>query len=80
MIAEVARAVRRAVSWTLVTGVRVYQVTLSPWLGGACRYEPSCSRYFILAVEKHGPWRGSLLGIARILRCHPLRRGGYDPP
>jgi len=60
--------------------VRIYQWTLSPLLGRRCRFEPSCSRYFIGAVEKYGLLRGGAKGIARICRCHPWHPGGYDPP
>ena len=74
------RRVRSAASCLLVAFVRLYQVALSPLLGGHCRFEPSCSHYFIQAVEKYGPWRGTVKGIARIFRCHPFHRGGYDPP
>jgi putative membrane protein insertion efficiency factor len=64
----------------LVAAVRVYQLTLSPLLGPCCRFEPSCSNYFILAVRKYGAISGSVRGVGRILRCHPLHPGGYDPP
>ena len=60
--------------------VRVYQWTLSPLMGPRCRFEPSCSAYFILSVEKYGAVRGTLRGLARIARCHPFHPGGYDPP
>ncbi len=59
--------------------VRLYQVALSPILGGQCRFSPSCSNYFIEAVRKRGAIRGTLMGIRRILRCHPLGKGGWDP-
>ncbi len=59
--------------------VRGYQVTLSPLLPSACRYQPSCSSYMIEAIERHGALRGVWLGAGRILRCHPFARGGYDP-
>jgi hypothetical protein len=59
--------------------VRGYQVTVSPLLPSACRYQPSCSAYMVEAVERHGALRGVWLGAKRILRCHPFARGGYDP-
>jgi hypothetical protein len=59
--------------------VRAYQVSLSPILGGQCRYVPTCSHYTIEAIRRHGAIRGGLLGLWRILRCHPFARGGYDP-
>jgi uncharacterized protein len=74
------RTVTHGLSWLLISAVRAYQVVLSPLLGGACRFEPSCSAYFIEAVHKYGAWRGGLKGIRRILRCHPWHPGGYDPP
>lgn len=71
---------RQLLSFFLVFGVRCYQVFLSPILGGHCRFTPSCSHYFIGAVEKHGPLKGAWMGIARICRCHPWHPGGHDPP
>lgn len=59
--------------------IRLYRVTLSPLIGGQCRYEPTCSRYGLEAYRLHGPVRGSLLTLRRILRCHPFVKGGYDP-
>ncbi|MDA7978128.1 MAG: membrane protein insertion efficiency factor YidD [Pirellulales bacterium] len=64
----------------LIVVVRVYQMTLSPLLGSNCRYTPSCSQYFIQAVKKYGAFGGAWRGFRRILRCHPFRSGGYDPP
>ena len=66
--------------WILVAVVRVYQLLLSPLLGRRCRFEPSCSVYFIEAVQKYGAIRGTYRGILRICRCHPWHPGGYDPP
>lgn len=60
--------------------IRAYQILLSPFLGRNCRFHPTCSRYFILSVEKHGVVAGSWLGLRRLCRCHPLNPGGYDPP
>lgn len=63
----------------LVLFVRAYQMFLSPLLPAACRYYPSCSHYAIEALERHGAWRGSLLAMRRLARCHPFRPGGFDP-
>ena len=59
--------------------IRAYQLLLAPVLPQSCRYYPSCSRYAAEAVERHGPWGGSLLAARRLLRCHPWGGGGYDP-
>jgi hypothetical protein len=67
-------------SWLLIAGVRLYQIFLSPVLGRQCRFQPTCSQYFILAVKKYGAVRGSCRGVLRICRCHPFHPGGYDPP
>jgi putative membrane protein insertion efficiency factor len=63
----------------LIFFMHIYQATLSPILGHQCRYVPSCSNYFIEALEKKGLVKGTLLGLWRILRCHPFSKGGYDP-
>lgn len=63
----------------IVLLIRFYQVFISPLFPPTCRYTPTCSEYFIQAVEKYGPIKGSYLGIKRILRCHPGHPGGYDP-
>lgn len=67
-------------AWMLIGVVRAYQVLLSPVVGQQCRFQPTCSRYFIGAVQKYGAVRGALKGLARIGRCHPWHPGGYDPP
>jgi putative membrane protein insertion efficiency factor len=59
--------------------IRVYQLCLSPLLGPRCRFYPSCSCYAHAAIERYGVWRGTLLGLKRLLRCHPFADGGYDP-
>jgi putative membrane protein insertion efficiency factor len=72
--------VKAVPGWTLILVVRCYQWTLSPIVGRQCRFQPTCSNYFIGAVQKYGAIRGALKGIARIMRCHPFHPGGYDPP
>jgi putative membrane protein insertion efficiency factor len=59
--------------------VRGYRLLLKPWLGNACRFEPTCSAYAIGALERHGALRGSALAGWRLLRCHPWCDGGFDP-
>lgn len=59
--------------------VRLYQLSLSYWLGGRCRFEPSCSHYSIEALRRHGALRGSALTVKRICRCHPWGGSGFDP-
>lgn len=63
----------------LIKGVRGYQKQISPLFPPSCRYYPSCSHYMVDALEKHGAAKGALMGTARILRCQPLAKGGYDP-
>ena len=58
--------------------IRAYQLTLSPLLGNHCRFYPSCSQYCHDALEEHGVWSGLLLGLKRIIRCHPGNPGGID--
>lgn len=59
--------------------VRGYRLLLSPWLGNACRFEPTCSAYSLQALERHGALVGSYLTMARLARCHPWCEGGCDP-
>jgi uncharacterized protein len=63
----------------LIALIRGYQLTLSPFLGGACRFHPSCSAYAREAIERHGAWRGTLLAIRRLSKCHPFGASGFDP-
>ena len=73
-------AIVRIPAWTLIALVRLYQYALSPIFGRHCRFDPSCSAYFIEAVRKYGAVGGTWRGIWRICRCNPWSRGGYDPP
>ncbi len=59
--------------------VRVYELTLRPLIGGHCRFTPSCSAYARQAFAAHGAWAGGRLAARRVLRCHPLNPGGFDP-
>jgi putative membrane protein insertion efficiency factor len=59
--------------------VRVYQIFLSPFLGGACKFYPSCSHYAVEAIQRHGARRGFVLAMKRLGRCRPFTKGGYDP-
>jgi putative membrane protein insertion efficiency factor len=70
----------RAGTVALIGLIRVYQVTMSPLLGPACRFEPTCSRYMIEAVRKYGFLKGFGRGIRRLSKCHPWHPGGHDPP
>ena len=63
----------------LIALVRAYRLLLSPWLGQACRFEPTCSAYAIGALEAHGALEGSYLTLRRIARCQPWCQGGHDP-
>lgn len=71
---------RSALVAGLILPVRFYQILLRPVLPSVCRFEPSCSEYFIQAVRKHGPFRGTCKGVGRLCRCHPWSAGGHDPP
>lgn len=63
----------------LIAAVLAYRFALKPWLGNACRFEPTCSAYALEALQQHGAVAGALLGAARVLRCHPWCHGGHDP-
>jgi putative membrane protein insertion efficiency factor len=63
----------------LILLVRGYRLLLSPWLGSACRFAPTCSAYALDALEQHGAAAGSYLAARRLLRCHPWCEAGFDP-
>ena len=63
----------------LIGVVKGYRLFLSPWLGSACRFEPTCSAYAAQALRTHGPIRGAGLAVWRVLRCNPWNPGGHDP-
>ena len=63
----------------LLLALRGYRLLLSPWLGSACRFSPTCSLYAMEAIERHGAAAGGMLAARRLLRCHPGCAGGHDP-
>ena len=63
----------------LIALVLMYRYLLKPWLGNACRFEPTCSAYALQALREHGALRGSALSGWRLMRCHPWCEGGHDP-
>lgn len=74
----VVACMNRAMSQGLQWLVRLYQLTLSPFIGNQCRFHPTCSHYAMESLQRHGPWRGSWLAAKRLGRCHPLAEGGVD--
>ena len=65
--------------YILIFLIKIYQKCISPLLPKTCRFYPTCSAYFIQALQKYGFFKGTYLGIKRISRCHPWNPGGYDP-
>jgi hypothetical protein len=80
VLGSIVQGVRLHFANVLISAIRCYQIILRPVLPSVCRFQPSCSEYFILVVQKYGPLRGGWRGICRICRCHPFHRGGFDPP
>lgn len=73
-----ASLLKRTLVRLFVILIGLYRVALSPLFAGACRFQPSCSRYAEEAVVLHGPWRGVALAARRLSRCHPFGGSGYD--
>jgi putative membrane protein insertion efficiency factor len=63
----------------LILLIKTYRLLLGPWLGGHCRFHPTCSCYALTAIERFGAWRGAGLAARRLARCHPWHPGGLDP-
>ncbi|MCC6384800.1 MAG: membrane protein insertion efficiency factor YidD [Bacteroidia bacterium] len=70
---------RRAIVHILVLPIKCYKSFISPFLPGACRFEPTCSEYAVQALKKYGPLKGLYLSFRRVLSCHPWGKHGYDP-
>ena len=73
------RGFRGILKKIMILLIRGYQIFISPLFPKTCRFYPTCSTYFIQALEKYGFFKGSYLGIRRLLKCHPFNPGGYDP-
>ena len=71
------------IKYILIKTIKFYKLLISPYLGSNCRYLPTCSEYFIDSLKLNGPFKGVLLGVKRILRCHPIKilggSEGFDP-
>ena len=65
--------------YLLIQLIRGYRLLISPLFPPTCRFQPTCSNYAITAIERFGVIKGSIMAVKRILRCHPLHPGGYDP-
>ena len=76
---DISNNIKTAGVWCLLGFVRCYQVFLGPFLGGACKFYPSCSNYAYQAIERHGARRGIVMAIERLGRCRPFTPGGFDP-
>jgi putative membrane protein insertion efficiency factor len=63
----------------VLAALKTYKLVVSPWIGPACRFTPTCSEYASEAVERFGVWRGGRKAARRLLSCHPFHRGGWDP-
>ena len=71
--------IKRVLAAPFILLVKFYQLCISPLLGPSCRFTPTCSEYARQALLKHGPFKGTLLAVWRILRCNPWGGSGYDP-
>jgi uncharacterized protein len=78
-VRSVLRALGAPLRWALLAFITTYRATLSGWLGGQCRFYPSCSRYAEEAIRSHGAVRGAGLAVWRVLRCNPFGHGGLEP-
>ena len=70
---------RTIIIFILILSIKTYQIVISPLFPGSCRFDPTCSNYFIEALKIWGPFKGFWLGIKRISKCHPWGAFGYDP-
>lgn len=78
--ARAQQALSKCVGRIAIGLIRLYQLTLSRWLGGQCRFVPTCSEYAKEVIKRFGVAKGIRLAMGRIVRCNPCGRGGYDAP
>ena len=71
--------ISRILALPFIFMIRIYRILISPLLGNNCRYTPTCSEYGIIALKKHGVFKGTFLTVKRIIKCNSLFKGGYDP-
>ena len=71
--------INKYISFPLILMIRLYQLFISPLIGQNCRYLPTCSEYSVKSLKEHGLFRGSILSVKRISRCHPWGSHGFDP-
>ncbi len=76
---SILKTLLRWLGKAMILLIRAYQTAVSPFTPPSCRFTPTCSEYARQAIEKHGPFRGLLLAVKRILKCHPWGGSGYDP-
>jgi putative membrane protein insertion efficiency factor len=76
---ELVRHAGAPARWALLGAIRFYSRFLSGWLGGQCRFAPTCSHYADVAIRRHGAVRGTMMAVWRVGRCNPYGRGGFDP-
>ncbi|HLR50652.1 MAG TPA: membrane protein insertion efficiency factor YidD [Candidatus Sphingobacterium stercoripullorum] len=79
VLGKIWKAINSVFKFIFLALIKGYQYLLSPMLGASCRFTPTCSQYTKQAIEKYGPFKGTYLGIKRILKCHPWGKSGYDP-
>lgn len=79
ILAFLGACLANPIRWGMMGMIRLYQLTLSPLMPDICRFQPTCSRYFMEALKKKGLFRGTYLGMRRLFRCHPWGGSGWDP-
>ena len=76
---HILQLLKKILSWPFIMLIRFYQVCISPHKPASCRFTPTCSQYGLEAFRRHGPFKGLILTVWRVLRCNPWGGSGYDP-